>query len=391
MRDILVVCPQERDLRAIEAAGLSERYRIRYAGSDLDQLPSFEPLTFLADCERLPADGVVATKDQAALLAALLAEQRGLPSPTPRALVACQHKPTSRELQHLLEPEATPRFAELRGEPPFPFPFFVKPVVGRLSQNATRVDDPSDLLGLHEADLYTSRWAEIAALAGAEPVSAHGFLAEELLEGPEVTLEGYVRAGRATTIGVTDSVKYPGTNSFERFEYPSVLEPERQAELSRIAERMVAAHGFADGFFNVEFFVPEGRAPQVIEVNGRLASQFAPLVARLHDRSTYEALFELSTGLDPHWEKTGPPDGVGVSYVLRTFEDAYVESVPDPEDDFELLVRPGLELSAQGVNDAQSFRLAILYGFGESREEAVARCRERAAELSFRLAPLPVR
>jgi hypothetical protein len=390
MTDILVVCPQERDLRAIEAAGLAERYRIRYAGSDLDHLASFDPVGSLAQWEEAPADGVLATKDQSALLASLLAERRGLRGPSPASLVACQHKPTSRAIQRRVAPEATPDFAELNGLPPFDFPFFVKPVVGRLSQNATRVDDAPDLLGLHETDWYTSRWADIAALGVPVPPDAHGFLAEELLEGDEVTLEGYSHAGRVTTIGVTDSVKYPGTNSFERFEYPSFLEPERQAELAAIAERIIPSLGFDGGFFNVEFFVPEQGRPQIIEVNGRLASQFAPLVAGLHGRSTYDALFELSTGVDPRWQ-TGLPDGVGVSYVLRTFRDAYVEAVPDPEEDMELLVRPGLDLSAQGVNDAHSFRLAILYGFGETREEAVARVCDRAARLSFQLAPLRVR
>jgi hypothetical protein len=50
-----------------------------------------------------------------------------------------------------------------------------------------------------------------------------------------------------------------------------------------------------------------------------------------------------------------------------------------------------LPLSAQGTNDAQSYRLAILYESGATREEAVARARERAAALNFRLAPVPVR
>jgi hypothetical protein len=390
MTDILVVCPQERDLRAIESVGLADRYRIRYAGSDLDQLTAFDPVSFLEEWQAAPADGIVATKDQSALLASLLAERNGLPGPSVESLIACQHKPTSRAIQRRVAPDVTPEFAELNGVPHFDFPFFVKPVVGRLSQNATRVDDLLDVLALHEADWYTNRWAEIAALGVAAPPSAHGFLAEELLTGHEVTLEGYSHRGRVTTIGVTDSVKYPGTNSFERFEYPSFLPAGRHAELAEIAERIIPALGFDGGFFNVEFFVPDVGPPQIIEANGRLASQFAPLVAGVHGRSTYDALFELSTGADPRWE-TGLPDGVGVSYVLRTFRDAYVDAVPDPEDHMELLVRPGLDLSAQGVNDAQSFRLAILYGFGETREEAVARCRERAARLSFRLAPLRVR
>jgi len=125
-------------------------------------------------------------------------------------------------------------------------------------------------------------------------------------------------------------------------------------------------------------------------VNGRIASQFAPLVQALHGRSTYDALFELACGDDPHWE-TGLPDGVAVSYVMRVFEDAFVEAVPDPEENLEVLVRPGLSLSAQGTNDAQSYRLAILYESGATREEAVARARERVAGLNFRLAPVPVR
>jgi hypothetical protein len=390
VRDILVLGPQERDITAIRSARLGDRYRIHFEGSDLDQLADFDPVAFLASLEGVPADGVIGTKDQSALLAAIVTRDRGLPGPTPDTLIACQHKPTSRERQRAVAPEATPDFALLGEEPPFDFPFFVKPVVGRLSQNAYRIDDPGDLLGLHEMDSYTTRYARIAALAGADPEAVHGFIAEELLSGDEVTLEGYVHGGHITTIGVTDSVKYPGTFSFERFDYPSSLSEKCQDELADVASRVVPALGFDGGFFNVEFFIPESGPAQIIEVNGRIASQFAPLVQRLHGRSTYDALFELACGEDPRW-RTGLPDGVAVSYVVRVFEDAFVEAVPDPEEGLELLVRPGLFLSEQGLNDAQSYRLAILYGFGETREEAVESCRARAAALNFRLAPAPVR
>jgi ATP-grasp domain-containing protein len=390
MTDILVLSPQERDLVAIRAAGLEGRYDVRYEGSDLDQLEAFEPVPFLEHAESIPADGVIGTKDLSALLAAILAERRGLPGPTPASILALQHKPTSRDVQRLVAPESTPKFCLLEDGIPCNPPFFVKPVVGRLSQNTYRIDDLSELAKLHEADLYTNRYAEIAALAGWDPAKAHGFLGEELLSGDEVTLEGYVHGESVVTIGVTDSVKYPGTFSFERFEYPSRLSEERQAELSDIASRILPALGFEGGFFNVEFFVPEDGPAQIIEVNGRIASQFAPLVLALHGRSTYDALFELACGQDPHWE-TGLPDGAAVSYVMRVFEDAYVEAVPDPEDNLEVLIRPGLPLSAQGTNDAQSYRLAILYESGETREEAGARARARAAGLNFRLAPVPVR
>jgi hypothetical protein len=390
MRDILVLCPQERDVTAIRAARLEERYRVHFEGSDLDQLTDFDPEPFLDEAAEIPASGVVGTKDQSALLAALLARRRGLPGPSPEALIACQHKPTSRERQRRVAPEATPDFAPLDGQVPFEVPFFVKPVVGRLSQNTYRIDDLEDLLGLKENDSYTTRYARIAALADGEPAAVHGFLAEELLTGDEVTLEGYVSGGAMTTIGVTVSVKYPGTFSFERFEYPSKLSEEQQAALSEVSARVLSALEFDGGFFNVEFFVPENGPAQIIEVNGRIASQFAPLVQSLHGRSTYDALFELACGDEPAW-RTGIPDGVAVSYVVRVFEDALVEDVPDPEEGLEVLVRPGLFLSEQGENDAQSYRIAILYGSGETREDAVERCRERAASLNFQLAPAPVR
>ena len=367
------------------AAGLHDRYRIHYAGEDLDRLPGFDPAALLAEWERLPADAVVATKDQSALLAALLAERRGLAGPPATALLACQHKPTSRRIQRAVAPDSTPRFALLDGGMPFDPPFFVKPVVGRLSEHAARIDGPEDIEALAGPDGYAESYTAIAALAGAPAERAYGYLAEELLSGLEVTLEGYVHKGRVTTIGITDSLMYEGTISFERFEYPTRLGESRRNELAELADLLVRAHGLDDAFFNIEFFVPEEGPPEIIELNGRLASQFAPLVQRVHGRSTYDALFQVACGVDPAW-RPGAPDGVGVSYVMRVFEDAFVEAAPEPEPDLEVLVRPGARLSEQGTNDAQSYRIAILYGFGETREEAVGRCRERARGLSFRLA-----
>jgi biotin carboxylase len=362
---VLVACPQPRDRREIAAAGLDKRYRVRFEGRDLDADDVWTADGVVAELAAVPADAIIATKDRSALAAALVAERRGLPGPSPAAVVRCQHKPTAREIARRAVPEATPRFGDV--DPPA----FVKPAVGRLSQ------------GYEEG--YIRGWRELAALAGFH--GEVGLLSEERLAGDEVTLEGYVHGGRVTTIGVTDSVMYPGTNSFERFEYPSRHPGERLAELAGVAARLLPALGFDDGFFNVELFVPESGPAKVIEVNARIASQFAPLVRAVHGRSTYEALFEVACGRDPAW-KLELPEAVAVSYVLRVFEDAFVEAVPEPGDDLEVLVRPGLRLSEQpGANDEASYRLAILVGAAETREEAVTRCRERARALPFRLRP----
>jgi hypothetical protein len=382
MREILVVCPQARD----ERLARSERFRVRLAGPDLDSV-DVDPRALLDDLAVLPADGIVGTKDRSALLAARLAARRGLPGPSLEAIVSCQHKPTSRAIQQRVAPESTPRFALLDGPPPFPPPWWVKPVVGRLSQEARRVDSEEDLAALVEEAGYRDGYAR---LAGVPRAAVGGFLVEELVGGDEVTLEGVVHRGEVTVIGVTDAVKYPGTNSFERFEYPSSLPPARLDELARLADPLVRAHGLDDCSFNIEFFVPGDGAVRIVELNARIASQFAPLVEAVHGRSTYDLLFALSCGEDPAWDGSAP-SGVAISYVARVFEDAIVKAVPDPEDGLEILVRPGLRLSEQGANDTASYRLALFTEWAESRDAALTRCRERAGGLHFELGEAPER
>ena len=376
--EILVVCPQARD----ERLARSQRYRVLFAGPDLD-VADADPRDLLDELAGLPADGVVGTKDRSALLAAQLAERRGLPGP--RAQRRSSRASTSRRRARFSDawrPSSTPAFALLDGVPPFPPPWWAKPVVGRLSQEARRVDTEAELAGLVEDSTYRQRYAD---LAGLSQDAVTGFLVEELVAGDEVTLEGYVHEGEVTVIGVTDSVKYPGTNSFERFEYPSALPAARLEELAELAAVLVPAHDLDACFFNIEFFVPDEGPVQIVELNPRIASQFSPLVEAVHGRSTYDALFALACGEDPRWDGSAP-SGVAISYVVRVFEDALVEAVPEPQDGLEILVRPGLRLSEQGTNDTASYRLAIFTEWGETREDALQRCRQRARSLRFELA-----
>ena len=379
VKSVLLIAPSKRDL----AAAAGARYRVSGVGDDLDEAPDLDPRRLVAEAEQFVTDGVVGTKDRSALLAALVAERLGLAGPSPAAVLRCQHKFTSRLVQQRAVPEAVPRFELLEGRPSLAPPFVVKPVVSRLSHGTRVLERLDELPSPDERSAYAASFEAMAALAAA-PQSFAGYVVEELVEGSEVTYEGYVRGGAVTTIGVTDSVFYPGTGSFERFEYPSRLPAERWDELSSVADRLVEAIGFDTGFFNVEFRVPDEGPAKIVEINARIASQFAPLVEALHGRSTYDALFALACGDDPAWESR-PPGGVAISYVMRVFEDAFVEAVPEPEDGLELLVRPGRRLSEQGVNDAASYRLAIFTEAAETRDEALERCRRRAAALEFRL------
>jgi biotin carboxylase len=273
-----------------------------------------------------------------------------------------------------------------------PFPLFVKPVSAHLSQLAYPVRDRGELesvmaLARKQLDAIT---AFDEALEGR---SFHLMVAEELLTGRLVTFEGFMCRGAMTPIGVTDSILHPNGISFLRFDYPSALPSEIQERIASVAERLMPALGFDGSLFNVECFVDDAGEPKIVEVNGRMASQFAPLVRAVHGVSPYRIQLELVTGGTP----TLPPGDPGVvasSFVLRHYEEAIVASVPDPAqviDRFpgsrvEVLVRPG-QLLSDNDDDSASHRLAVVAMSGPDREMLIRNWDEVQRLLPFELVP----
>ena len=96
-------------------------------------------------------------------------------------------------------------------------------------------------------------------------------------------MNGFAREGEVTMLGVVDSIMYPGTDQFQRFQYPSAL-PRRVAVGAPRPWRAGRSprSGFTHGMFNVELRLcaATGHA-KVIEINPRAAGQFyRPLRAR---------------------------------------------------------------------------------------------------------------
>ena len=387
MADVVFLCAQRRDRVTLARLG-QDRCEIAFVGEDLESAGSVDLDALVQACAAHEPRSVVATKDRSALLAALVSERLGLGGPTPGALLNCQHKLRSRVIQRRVVPDATPAFAPFEPASKLTFPLFVKPVVGRLSDGAVLVRASEDLAQLEPDRAYAREYADIAAHAGLGAEECSGFLVEEVLTGLEVTLEGFVQEGSVEILGITDSVNYPDTSSFERFEYPTALSETRRAELTGVASRLLPALGLDASLFNIEFFVPEAGTAKIVEVNGRMASQYAPLLEHVHGRSSYEVLMALALGERPG-QAPARRGAFALSYCVRVFDDAFVERVPRPGDDVELLVSPGELLSRQGTNDVESFRLCIFEQTGADRAATVAAARARASELrqGFKLWP----
>ena len=385
LREVLVVCPQERDsARSTQRA--RRRVRGHSAGPDLDATRRVRPGALVAELTALRRGR--RRRHEGPLGAPRRARRRAAPASRRRRRGAlCSPASTSRRRARSSADAVPEAVAALRarssGPPPFPGSRAVvrqagrrPPVRGRAPRRRRSRRSPRSSEDGVPRRLRATRRARRAASG----VDVHGFLVEELLTGDEVTLEGYVHAGRTTIVGVTDSLKYAGTNSFERFEYPSALPPERLDGAGAPSPAASSRRtGFDDGFFNIELFVPETGAGETDRAQRRASPPSSRRSCeRFTGRSTYDALLALACGDDPAWH-AGLRTASRSATACACFEDAFVEGVPAPDDGVEILVAAGAATSrSRATNDAESYRLAIFHEGGETREEALERCRARA-------------
>ena len=93
-------------------------------------------------------------------------------------------------------------------------------------------------------------------------------VAEGLIHGQAVNLDGYVENGVPEVLGICDEHMYPGTDAFSHFEYPSSLSRAVQARIAEVGKRAIQAIGFRHGFFNMELAYDARRDRiQIIEIN----------------------------------------------------------------------------------------------------------------------------
>lgn len=284
--------------------------------------------------------GVVSTNEQyGALIAAVLARKLGVPGTDPRAIITAQHKYYARCAMSQALGDANPPFALLphgfadapqSHRLPLPFPFFVKPVKAAYSVLARRVNDADDLrrhltFGRWEAHIIKRLVKPFADLMRAHSqldVDPLHMLGEGLIEGVQFNVDGWMERGRAGFFGIVDSIMYPGTQAFARFEYPSRLPADLQSRAYALAEAAMRAVGFDHGTFNVEItWQPATDRLYVVEINPRLAACFGELYGKVHGTSPYTVLADLTVGRTPTWSGRRGQFAAATSFLLRAFDE----------------------------------------------------------------------
>ncbi|MGW0893852.1 ATP-grasp domain-containing protein [Saccharopolyspora sp. NPDC002578] len=328
-------------------------------------------------------------------LVPILCERRGLPGADLRAVVLCEHKYWSRVVQAEVIDDV-PRFGlvhvdeDTAAPDGVRYPLWVKPVKSFSSQMAYRVTDDEgfraalaeiqegiDKVGKPFEDVLArlDLPREIAEAGGRSCV------AEEAVSGRQITVEGYDQGDGVHLYGVIDTVNYPGTSSFLRYQYPSSLPADVVERITADTRRVIEHIGLRHVPFNVEFFWDEDSgAVHLLEINARHSQSHAPMFEDVDGVPNHQVLVQLGLGRDPDFPHRQGEHAISGKWFYRTFEDGWVRRAPTdaeiaalerehPGVRVHLMAEEGERLSELPDQDSYSYELAHLYiGAGSEQE-----------------------
>lgn len=420
MSTFLVMCPYHRDYREIKRLPVSQNHsfifheylsdvveevtapeaRIHSIESDINS----EIDSIITQYKHRGIDGVFSTDDYpGSTLASIVAYHYELPGVAPQVNLLCQHKYYGRKAQHNHVPDAVPQFTLFDISTPLSvFPFFLKPIKSFFSVGASPIVSEVALtkaLALMPPPTFFEPFTKLCKRYASFDVDELYLLAEELLHGDQVTVEGYVYNHDVVVLGVVDSIMFDDKISFARFDYPSHLPLSIQERMSVIAEKVIKGIKFNNGLFNIEMiYNPERDTMHIIEINPRMSSQFADLFEKVDGINSYEVLMDIAVGKEPHKKRRCGKYACASSCILRTFKNYYVAAIPTqenvayietryPDIRIEVLTTAGIKLSQQ-MQDGRSYRYGMINIGGQNRQDIADIFAWCSKELKFTLIPL---
>jgi biotin carboxylase len=421
-KNILVLFDADWDRQQLKKAAHTSggpAYRFYYEGFDLFSFPSnaqlltFDVFRFVDKLEKkyrgLPLHGITSSNEQfGALVGALLAQRLGLPGADPKALIAAQHKYVARRILAQEVPEANVRFHafpytfESADEIPLRFPYYVKPVKAAYSVLARRVDSFEQLqehMTFHPWEKYIIKrlvrpFNDVVRRLTDFDVDAHWMLAEELIGGQQINVDGVAINGEVNVLGIVDAVMYPGTDQFMRFEYPTRLSPEHESKARDTAKRIIQALGIDHGLFNVEMRVDTATGEcRMIEVNPRMAAQFSDLYEKVDGINLHDVALKIAVDQTPDLTPARGKYKMATSFVFRKFDGMPLLNPPthdklkwlqefDPDAFLALFLKTGGGLKRE-MKWLGSHRYATLNMGGHSEEHLIEKYETVKQTLGF--------
>ncbi len=355
-------------------------------------------------------DGVVGTHDSSAVFAAIIAEETGKRFASVQSVINCQNKYLCRRIQRSCVPEHTPNFClaldYLRNPERLQTPFFIKPVRANISFGSHRIETPQELefyIGSESMDIARFNQYYLEAIGSysrhynaINMATCNSFLCEDLIDGNQVTVDGFIFEGKVTCFGVTKAVYHPGTNIFSHHEFPYSLSGDLHSAIMSALSRLIPESGINNSFFNVELRVDEESGTfKIIEINSRIAFQFARTIEAVTGISPLYMLCEVAVGkapaLTPQSEQLF---NYCYNFELHRFSDAKVLQTPTksvfneialnyPEVRIRNLIHENVNLS-DFKHNPESFRYCIIDVPGNSRDEIMSKYHDVVEMLAYK-------
>lgn len=389
--DVLIPCPSQRDRNAL--AGMSE-HRFHLLDAPLNPRtpsPELDLLAYTDQCRDYikahSIDAIFYSRDVADIVAAVLCEEFGFPGPSVESVFLCLHKYYGRQYEpHPVRCEPI----DLADEQPAVtrYPCYLKPPWLNLGILGFKLDSADDLQrALEIARREYPAWSPLYLPFFERYIDCEKFplanreimLVEDFVDGPQVTVEGWVANAQPALWAITDTNTYPGTRIIDNFSLPSQHPAHIQEMLAQQALEAISNIGLDNGFFNIEFWCHDN-AVTLTEVNGRAATCFYHLYRRCLGACIYEAGLRLAGGQSPP-PPPRPTAVVGGQFNLITFGEDLAENLFDftqaqEVGELTIYVEPGQEIrpvSEFGVVLAQIDLFGPSYAAIHAEAEALRR------------------
>jgi hypothetical protein len=308
--DVLVTCPSARDRKALAQISGYTFHMLDAKLNARTPSPECDILDYIERCRQYirthHIDAIYYSRDVADLVAAALCEEFGFPGPSVESVFLCLHKYYSRRSEPSpIRCEAIDLFGDT---PPISqYPCYLKPPWLNLGILGFKLESPDDLQGAlavarreyHSwSPLYYPFFRRYIDLQKYPLAVRDIMLVEEFIEGPQVTVEGWVYQNQVYLWAITDTNTYPGTRVIDNFFLPSRQPAHIQETLARQATEAIRKIGLNNGFFNIEFWCHENSV-SLTEINGRAATCFYNLYRHCLNACIYEAGLALACGRNP--------------------------------------------------------------------------------------------
>lgn len=349
------------------------------------------------------------------LMTPILCHRFDFPAAPLEAVFKCEHKYWSRLIQREIT-NACPAFekvdplkdireqiAGLRR------PLWIKPVKAYLGQLAFRITEDSDIdyatpllrKGINRfAEPFDFLLKEMDLPSELSEIGGRMCIAEEETSGEQSTVEGFAWDGDITPYAVVDTIRYPGSPTLRQLEYPSRLPRKVQARMGQITRNVMKRIGYTYGPFNIEFFWNrESDTLKILEINPRISQSHAVQFRLVDGSSHHRIAMDLALGQAPRTFHNEGPYNCAAKFMLRHFQDGFVEHQPHqreieeiqakfPDTLVKLYARENTRLSHRLDEDSYSFLLAEIFVGADNHDLLIERWRQCRDILSYKITPI---